>query len=36
MKKQYIAPQTQELQIDTMGILMSSFGDPIYIPVTPP
>jgi hypothetical protein len=36
MKKQYIAPQTQELQIETMGILMSSFGDPNYIPLTPP
>lgn len=35
MKKQYIAPQTQELQIETMSILMSSFGNPPYMPVTP-
>lgn len=32
MKKQYIAPQTLEHQMETMGILMSSPFDPGSFP----
>ncbi len=34
MKKQYIAPKTLEQNIETTGILMTSFG-PGYFPLNP-
>lgn len=34
MKKQYIAPKTQEQNIETTGILMTSWGAS-YIPLNP-
>lgn len=33
-RKKYTAPQTQEYQIETTGVLMGSFG-PGYMPSTP-